>query len=172
MNDFTLTDSIYAVPTRIVNDCRDAIYGVRQPVKAPYQSKIHHLPEIYFSLAEAYARKDNHEAAWANIERGLQLASKADELHQMAHAYQSMTRIAIAEGRPDVEIEAYFEKSAELWRKMGALPDPGRLLIAAGEFMTEQKKLDRAAKFFEEASEVFDGANLGDEAADARARLA
>lgn len=130
------------------------------------------LPEIYFSLAEAYARKDNYESVWANIERGLQLASKANELHQMAHAYQSMARIAIAEGRPDIEFEAYFEKSAELWRKLGALPDLGRLLIEAGEYMTEQKKLDRAATFFEEASEVFDGANLSDEAAAARARLA
>lgn len=129
------------------------------------------LPEIYFSLAEAYARKDNYETAWANIERGLQLASKADELHQMAHAYQSMARIAIAEGRPDVEIEAYFEKSADLWRKLGALPDLGRLLIEAGEYMMNRNKLDRAARFFEEASEVFDGANLSDEAADARTRL-
>ena len=130
------------------------------------------LPEVLISLAEAYARNDDFETAWVSVERGLERASKANELHQMAHAYQSMARIAIAEGRPDVEIEAYFEKSAALWHKLGALPDLGRLLIAAGDYMMARNKLDQAARFFEEASEVFDGANLGDEAADARARLA
>lgn len=141
--------------------------------RADWLSDLRHkvLPEILISLAEAYALREDYETAWTSIERGRQLASKSNELHQMAHAYQSMTRIAIAEGRPDVETVAYFEKSAELWRQLGVLPDLGRLLIAAGEYMTNKNELARAEHLFSEAIEAFERANLDNEAATARLKV-
>jgi tetratricopeptide (TPR) repeat protein len=147
--------------------------GLSVTEEARWLSDIRHkvLPEILISLAEAYARQEKYELAWENVERGLALASKSDELHQMAHAYQTKARIAIDEGRPEVEIDAYFEKSAELWRQLGMLPDLGRLLIAAGEFFVDLRKVDKAAKLFKEAGESFELAHMDDEADEARSRV-
>ena len=129
------------------------------------------MPEILSSLSEAYTKTGTYDLAQKQAERALELARQENQLHQMAHAYQSLALIASQRNDSWVKVTDYFNESKSLWEKMGASADLGRLLVLEATYWQTQDDVSKSRACLDLAIRCFEKAGLDKELSTARDQL-
>jgi tetratricopeptide (TPR) repeat protein len=140
-----------------------------QPWTANIRNQV--MPEMLSALGQANAKLRDFKRAWQCVNRALELSTHNQELHQMAHAYEVMAFIGVQQELPAHEIATYFQKSLELWKRLGAMADLGRVRSQEGAYWLSQGKTAEAIAAYQEASVSYDTAKLHAEAEEARLRV-
>lgn len=134
-----------------------------------YHTKL--MPEILSSLGEAYAKTGNFKIAQKQSERALDLARRESQVHQMAHAHQTLAIIAIQQQSSESDVVMHFAEAKQLWEKMGATADVGRLYMIEADYWNEQLNDTKRQTCLEAAINCFEVAGLDKELIAARDQL-